>query len=126
MSGAHGKGVRKIYAVSALLFCVTSLTSAEMWTGQLFDANCVRQHGEAQKYEECTPAERTASFILQTSERMLKLDAAGDRKATVAWQEYMSGADRDVNPAARCRGLSAVIQGTVTGDLIKVDHILLR
>jgi hypothetical protein len=118
--------MRKIYALSALLLFAPCLTSAEMWTGQLFDANCVEQHKELQKYEDCKPATRTASFVLQASGRMLKLDANGDKLAVAAWQDYLDSADRSANPDAKNRTLTAVIQGTVNGDLIKVDAILLR
>jgi hypothetical protein len=120
------RGMRKIYALSGLLLFTSVLPSAEMWTGQLLDANCVRQHSEIQKYEECTPAEATSSFVLQTSGQMLKLDANGDKKAVEAWREYMSSADRAVDPGARSRALSALIQGTVTEDRIRVDNLLLR
>ena len=116
----------KIYALGALLGFTLCLNSAEMWTGQLFDAACVDQHRELQKYEECTPAARTASFVLQSSGRLLKLDPLGDKKAAAAWRDYMDGADRLVNPDARHRGLSAVIQGTVNDDQIKVVAILLH
>jgi hypothetical protein len=118
--------MRKIYALSGLLFFASALTSAEMWTGQLLDANCVRQHSEIQKYEECTPADGTSSFVLQTSGRMLKLDANGDKKAVEAWREYMSSADRKGDPDAKSRAMTAVIQGTVAEDHINVDTILLR
>jgi hypothetical protein len=116
----------KIYALSTLLLFARCLPSAEMWTGQLFDANCVEQNKELQKYEECKPATRTASFSLQASGRMLKLDANGDKKAAAAWRDYLDSADRSTNPDARHQALTAVIQGTVNGDLIKVDAILLR
>ncbi len=126
MKGALRSGMRKIYALSALLFFAIALPSAEMWPGQLFDADCVQRHREIQKYEECTPAERTATFMLQTSGRMLKLDMNGDKKAAAAWREYMSSADRSIDPDAKSRALTAVIQGTVNEDQINVDNILLR
>jgi hypothetical protein len=119
--------MRKIYTLSGfLLFFTSVLTSAEIWTGQLLDANCVRQHTEVQKYEGCTPAAATSSFVLQTSGKMLKLDADGDKKAVDAWREYMSTANRKSDPDAKTRALTAMIQGTVTEDHIKVDTIQLR
>ncbi|MEI9974014.1 MAG: hypothetical protein WDO73_19360 [Ignavibacteriota bacterium] len=58
----------------------------------------MEQHKEAQKYEECKPAARTASFILQASGRLLKLDPGGDKKAAAAWRDYLDSADRSVYP----------------------------
>jgi hypothetical protein len=118
--------MRKIYALGALLAFTPCLNSAEMWAGQLFDATCVDQHRELQRFEECVPAPRTASFVLQSSGRLLKLDPQGNRKAAAAWRDYMDSADRQVNPDARHRGLTAVIQGTVNEDQIKVVAILLH
>jgi hypothetical protein len=121
--------MRKIFTVSALVFFASVLPAAEMWTGQLFDSTCVERHKQLQdlrKYEDCTPRDSTSSFVLQTSGRMLKLDPNGDRKAAEAWRQYMSSADRAVDPDAKTRALTAVIQGTVHGDQIKVDNILLR
>ena len=117
----------KIYALGALLvFTPCLLTSAEMWAGQLFDAACVEQQRELQKFDQCTPAARTGSFVLLASGRLLKLDPQGDQKAAAAWRDYMDSADRQVKPDARRRGLTAVIQGTVNDDQIKVVAILLH
>jgi len=118
--------MRKIYAVGAFLFLASAAASAEMWAGQLFDANCAEKHRENQKYEECTPHERTASFVLQVSGRIMKLDANGDKKAAAAWRDYMNSADRSVDPDGKAHALTAVVQGTLDGDQIKVDAILLR
>jgi hypothetical protein len=118
--------MRKIYALGALFLFAPCLTSAEMWTGQLFDATCVEQRKELQKYEDCKPAARTASFILQAAGRMLKLDSNGDKMAAAAWRDYTDSADRSADPGARPGALTAVIQGTVNGDQIKVYAILLR
>ena len=122
--------MRKIFMVSALLFFFASALSAtEMWTGQLFDANCVDRHKTMQdirKYEDCIPRQNTSSFVLQTSGRMLKLDPNGNRKAAAAWKEYMNSADRPIDPDLQTKQLTAVIQGSVSGDQIKVDNILLR
>ena len=118
--------MRKICALGALVLFAAALQSAEIWTGQLFDANCVAQNRELQKYEECTPKADTASFELQVSGRMLKLDADGDRKAAAAWKEYVNSADRVIDPDFKKKPLTAVIEGTANGDMLKVDSILLR
>lgn len=118
--------MRTICILTAFLFLASALRSADLWTGQLFDANCAQHHGELQKYEDCNPTARTATFVLQTSGRMFKLDAGGNKKAAQAWQDYFNSADRAVDPDAKTRALTAVIQGTVSGDQLQVDSIVLR
>jgi len=117
--------MRKILSPVVLLFFASTLSSAELWTGELFDANCVEQHKEIQKYEECIPAARTVAFFLQTSGRILKLDAGGNRKAAAAWKEYIDK-PRVIDPDVKTKPLTATVEGTVSGDEIKVDSIQLR
>jgi len=117
--------MRKNFLPVALLFFASSLSSAELWTGELFDANCVEQHKEVQKYEECIPAARTVAFFLQMSGRMLKLDAGGNRKAAAAWKEYFDK-PRVIDPDLKTKPVTATVEGTVSGDEIKVDSIQLR
>jgi hypothetical protein len=108
-----------------LLLFASPLISADLWTGQLFDANCIERHKEIEKYEECIPESRTVSYTLQTSGRMLKLDAAGNQKAAEAWKQYRDK-PRVVDPDVKTKPVTAVVEGTVDGDEIKVDSILLR
>jgi|SRR5580698_6049666 hypothetical protein len=117
--------MRQIRPMVGFIFCASALSSAELWTGQLLDANCAEQHKEVQKYENCIPAANTASFTLQISGRMLRLDVAGNRKAAAAWKEYIDK-PRVVDPDVRTKPVTAVVEGTVNGDEITVDSILLR
>ena len=122
--------MRRIFSVSAfLLFFASALPAAEMWTGQLFDATCVEHHKEMQdirNYQDCIPRENTSTFVLQTSGCMLWLDPDGNRKAAAAWKDYMNSADRPIDPDLKTKQLTAVIQGSVNKDRIKVENILLR
>jgi hypothetical protein len=56
---------------------------------------------------------------------MLKLDAAGNQKAAEAWKQYRDK-PRVVDPDVKTKPVTAVVEGTVDGDEIKVDSILLR
>ena len=109
----------------AVLFSFSALSSADLWTGQLLDANCVARHNEMEKYEECIPVRNTASFALQLSGRMLRLDASGNLKAAQAWKDYKDK-PRVVDPDVKTKPITAVVEGTVNGEEIKVDSILLR
>jgi hypothetical protein len=111
--------------LGALLLSASAMSSAELWIGQLFDGNCVGRHSELEKYQDCIPAGGTVSFTLQASGRMLKLDAAGNRKAAQAWKQYVDQS-RLVDPDLKTKPVTAVVEGTANGDEIKVDSILLR
>jgi hypothetical protein len=91
----------------------------------LFDAKCVAQHKGIQKYEDCIPAAETASFTLQISGRMLSLDAAGNTKAAAAWKKYINITGR-TDSDVKTKPLTATVEGTASGDEIKVDSIQLH
>ena len=54
---------------------------------------------------------------------MLKLDAAGNKKAAKALKETNNGADRAKDPNAADSQVMATAQGTLSGDEIKVETI---
>jgi len=110
-----------------MLFLLHSATiqPADVWIGQLFDANCADTHQELQRYDDCVPGAQTAAFSLQVSGRMLKLDAGGNRKAVQAWKNYMQET-RPIDPDIETKAVTAIVEGTVNGDEIKVGSIELR
>ena len=69
--------MRKVCTLSAILVFASALAYAETFTGKLFDAGCVEQH----KTEACAPTAETTSFAIQSSGKLLKLDADGNRKS---------------------------------------------
>jgi hypothetical protein len=117
--------MRRVSTLSAILVFASALAYAETWTGKLFDASCVGQPRNEQKHEACVPTSGTTSFAIQASGKMLKLDADGNRKAAEAWKEYNNSADRAKDPAAENEGM-ATVQGTLSGDEIKVEAIQIR
>jgi hypothetical protein len=118
--------MRKICTLSAILVVASVLAYAETWTGKLFDASCVDQHKNEQKTDACMPTSTTASFAIQASGKMLKLDEDGNRKAVEAWKEYNKSADRAKDPDASSDPAMATVQGTLSGDEIKVEAIEIR
>ena len=120
--------MRKVCTLSAILVFASALAYAETWTGKLFDAGCVEQRKMEQKMEACSPTSVTASFAIQVSGKMLKLDEDGNRKAAEAWKEYNNSADRAKDPDAENaeNEVMATVQGTLSGDEIKVEAIQIR
>ena len=118
--------MRKVCTLSAILVGVSALAYAETWTGKLFDAGCVEQRKNEQKMEACAPTSGTASFAIQVSGKLLKLDADGNRKAAEAWREYNHSADRAQDPEVAAEPAMATVEGTLSGDEIKVEAIRIR
>lgn len=118
--------MRRVCTLSAILVFATALAYAETFTGKLFDASCVGQPNNEQKVEACVPTSGTTSFAIQASGKMLKLDADGNRKAAEAWKEYNSSADRAKDPDAENDHVMATVEGTLSGDEIKVETIQIR
>ncbi len=91
----------------------------------------------------CVPTESSATFVLQVSEKIYKLDAEGNRMAVEALQKSKSGAERAEEPAEqgkeeatepdepssmeagehRAEDVTATVRGTLAGDEIKVESI---
>lgn len=111
--------MRRILTLGAALLFVSALAFAETYTGKLVDAACAEQ----QKDAACTPTASTAAFAIEASGKMLKLDAAGNKKAAAALKESNSGAERAKDPNAANGQVTATIQGTLNGDELKVDSI---
>jgi hypothetical protein len=111
--------MRTALRVTALVALASALAFAESWTGKLVDASCAAQ----QKNAACTPTASTASFAIQSSGKMLKLDAEGNQKAAAALKEHNSGANRTTDPNTTPTDVTASVTGTMNGDEIKVESI---
>jgi hypothetical protein len=111
--------MRRVFILSAFLVVVSALAFADTWSGKLVDATCADQ----QKAEACVPTASTTAFALKTTDKVLKLDAAGNAKAAEALKSGENSADRAKNPN---REVKATVQGTLSEDVIKVDSIAVR
>jgi len=114
--------MRRIFTLGAALLFVSALAFAETYTGKLVDARCAEQ----QKDAACSPTASTAAFAIQVSGKTLKLDADGNRKAAEALKESGNSADRAKDPNAQDSQVTATVQGTLNGDEIKVDTIVVH
>jgi len=114
--------MRRVFTLCAVLVFGSALAFAETYTGTLVDAGCAAQDMNAA----CTPTASTASFAIQAAGKVLKLDATGNKKAADALKERNSSADRAKDPNAQNNAVTAIVQGTLNGDEIKVDTIQLN
>jgi hypothetical protein len=112
--------MQKVCALSAILVFASALAFAETYNGPLVDASCWAQQ---QKIEMCAPTASTSSFAIQATGKVLKLDAEGNRKAVEALKSNTNSADRAKNPGEPAMAVTATVQGTLSGDEIKVDSI---
>ncbi|MGA2132121.1 MAG: hypothetical protein ABSH50_07515 [Bryobacteraceae bacterium] len=108
-------------ALATNLVCASALANAETYTGQLMDANCAAQQARAA----CAPTDATTVFALQVSGKTWKLDADGNQKAADALKAGNGSADRAKDPSASL-AVTARVEGTVSGDQIKVDSIQIQ
>jgi len=114
--------MRRILTLGATLLFVSALAFAETYSGKLVDASCAEQQKEAA----CTPTASTSAFAIQVSGKTLKLDADGNKKAAAALKESANGADRAKDPSAADSQVMATVQGTLTGDEIKVESVVVH
>ncbi len=111
--------MRRVLRTGALLTVVSALALAETWSGKLVDATCA----DPQKTESCAPTTSTSAFAIVSSGKMLKLDATGNTKAAEALKNRENSANRSKDPNSQ---ITARVQGTLDGDVIKVDSIDVR
>jgi len=114
--------MRKLLTLCAVLLFTCAMGFAETFTGKLVDANCAAQ----QKSAVCTPTASTSSFALEVGGKLLKLDATGNRKAAAAIQESNSTAERAQNPNGPAEPVMATVDGTRSGNTIKVQSISIQ
>lgn len=105
--------------MSVFLAILSTVAFAETWSGKLVDATCADQ----QKTEACVPTASTTAFALHAAGKMLKLDAAGNAKASEVLKKRENSADRAKNPSSE---LTATVKGTLTEDVIQVESIEVR
>ena len=110
--------MRKLLTLSAVIAVFSALALAESFTGRLVDASCFDQQKSATS---CDPTATTTAFALLVSDKAVKLDEAGNAKASEALK---SRADRAADPSKPASAqVMAKITGKQDGDTIKVEAI---
>ncbi|HUE00915.1 MAG TPA: hypothetical protein VMR62_15195 [Bryobacteraceae bacterium] len=116
--------MRRILTLGAGVLFMSLMAFADTYSGALLDARCVDQQKDAAT---CNATASTTAFALQISGgKTLKLDADGNTKAAQALKESNSSADRAKDPAAANSQVTATVDGSVSGDQLKVDTIQIK
>jgi len=98
--------MRRVLTLCALAAAFSALALAEDWTGRLIDANCYSQQ---KSITGCDASGSTTMFALSVSDKVYKLDDAGNAKAADAMK---SRADRSADPG---KPVSTAVAAKVTG-----------
>jgi len=110
--------MRSIFTAVACLTIFAGLTLAETFTGRLVDAACLTRQKSSTA---CTPTVSTTTFGMVVSGRFYMLDENGNMKAA---EELKDRGDRQTEPNSADRsGVNAIINGTLDGNVLKVDTI---
>ena len=117
--------MRRILTLVAFSVISTTLALASDWSGSLIDASCYDQQHQtlkdAQKASDaCAATSQTTAFALNASGKVHKFDAGGNSQAMTALK---SRADRTEPGKEKSSKITAKVQGTETGDTIKVEFI---
>lgn len=115
--------MHRLTILLVFVLAFTGLALADNFTGKLIDAAC---YDQAKGAKPCDATATTASFAVNVSGQVYKLDPAGNAKAAEALK---SRADRSADPAKPPAGaaeVSAKITGTMDGQTIKVESIEVR
>ena len=110
--------MRNVLTIIALLGIFAALGCAETWNGKLLDASCIDQ----QKSASCDPTASTVTFSLNVSGKNYKLDDAGNAKAVEALKARSESA-KGAGGAAASAAVNAKVNGTLEGEVIKVEAI---
>jgi hypothetical protein len=113
--------MRSILIATACVAVFAGLCLAETFTGKLIDASCAAQQKGTTS---CSPTDSTTMYAIDVSGKVYKLDDSGNAKVADALKNQ---ANRDANPdATKKAALTARINGTLDGDVLKVDTVEVR
>jgi len=113
--------MRSILIATACVAMFACLGLAETFNGKLIDASCVAQQKAS---DSCAPTDSTTMYALDVSGKVYKLDDTGNGKAADAIKNQ---ANRQANPdSTKKTVVAAKVNGTLDGDVIKVDTIEVR
>jgi hypothetical protein len=115
--------MRSILKLAALTAICAAFASAESWSGRLLDASCVDQ----QKTATCDPTTATVAFAINVSGKVYKLDDAGNAKAVEAMKTRgTKDAGQPAAPGASSTAVTAKVNGSLEGEIVKVESIQLQ
>jgi hypothetical protein len=108
--------MQKILRLTAITGLFAAFAFAENYSGRLLDATCIDQG----KSKVCDPTSTSSRFALNVDGKIYRLDDAGNAKAVEALKNR---ADRQKDPGAPVNTVTAKVDATKEGDVLKVDAI---
>ena len=108
--------MKKILTLSAIAGLFAAFAFAENFSGRLLDATCIEQG----KSKACDPTSTSTNFAINVEGKIYRLDDAGNAKAVEALK---SRADRQKEPGASVTTVTAKIDATKEGEVLKVSTI---
>jgi hypothetical protein len=109
--------MRRFLSAAALFGVFSVAALAESYSGKLLDASCYDQQKKASA---CGATSSTASFALEVSGTVYKLDSAGNTQASAALKNR---ADRVDPSKPQAKEVMAKIDGSEKGGTIAVTSI---
>lgn len=110
--------MKRIFALSALLVAMTAVATAGEWHGYLMDSSCAAKLKDkaATHKTKCAIGCSKGGYGIVTSEgKFVKFDETGNAKAL----EALKGTSKD-------QELTAKVTGTMDGDMIKVESVMIH
>ena len=109
--------MRRFLSIAAVFGVFSVAALAESYSGKLLDASCYDQQKKASG---CDATSTTASFAIDASGTVYKLDNAGNTKAAAALK---GRADRVDPSKPQSKDVMAKVEGTEKGGTITVTSI---
>jgi len=110
--------MKKFITLIGLATAFSMVAIAGNWSGKLLDAGC---YDQSKKAAECSAATTTTAFALEATDKVFKLDAAGNSKAAAALKNR---ADRAADPSKpQSKEVTAQVKGEETDGVITVESI---
>jgi len=108
--------MRQILRMGAIAGLLATFAFAESYSGRLLDATCIDQG----KAKICDPTSTSTHFALNVEGKIYRLDDAGNAKTVEALKNR---ADRQKDPGLPVNTVTAKVDGTKEGEVLRVDHI---
>lgn len=119
--------------ILALTLAATAFAYADSWTGKLLDASCYDRMKDQAKEEakvdesSCVATSQSSAFVLSSSGKVYRLDAAGNTRAAAAMKNRAErSTPNQGGGAALTKDVMARVEGNETAGTITVTTIDLQ
>jgi hypothetical protein len=108
--------MQKLLRIGAIAGISVAFAFAENYSGRLLDATCIDQG----KSKICDPTSTSTHFALNVEGKIYRLDDAGNAKTVEALKNR---ADRQKDPGLPVNTVTAKVNGSKEGEVLRVDEI---